>query len=590
MKRLFACTLLLFAAAPTFAADANGYTAKYECRAGGQYCNVDVVALGNRSCDQTIAASTPWSSINWSNNTICLEAGDHTGKGTLTIPSSANGNAGNYKVLRYSRKPGDNDNDDEPWKQGSNQAKLKAITFSASSYWIVHRITVDGNNGTTIGIMFGTGANYNIVNRSLVQNINSNLVASSQGAPSSDHNSIQNSVIRSAVATLSSGAGSVGAENQCIEFNVATNFRIVNNEVYDCNKMFSAGDSIEGTTGGTVIENNDLYVSPAYYTDCNGNYNGTGPCSVSEVISVLKTGGTQTNPVQVIHNRFYGGKTGDGVILGGNGLGGGGCLNISANPGQGLASWILVKDNICMDSVYGFGGYWGADHHISYIGNLLYNMHSENPAFSYLAGGILLSAKHNSEVYLNTVIAADVTWMDISGSDYRGGFDENNDTRCNVIIDSPVATGSLGTGSQRDYNIYYGTPDSSEANKTANTIATRANATNYSLGSIVRTAAASSCVKGTESACFLYKVTQAGTSSSTAPSYCTTLGCTVSDGGMTVQAIRGPYAYLRKLRTVPNGELAVIPYARAHASATEMKCPNTTGSRSNIGVNDSPLF
>ena len=34
MKRLFACALLLFAAAPSLAADANGYTAKYEKQIG----------------------------------------------------------------------------------------------------------------------------------------------------------------------------------------------------------------------------------------------------------------------------------------------------------------------------------------------------------------------------------------------------------------------------------------------------------------------------------------------------------------------------------------------------------------------------
>ena len=92
MKKYFAALLiLLFFAWPSFAADLNGYTAQYECRAGGAHCDVDVVSLSQRECDQKISASTAWSSINWSSNTICIEAGDHTSKGTLTIPSSASG-------------------------------------------------------------------------------------------------------------------------------------------------------------------------------------------------------------------------------------------------------------------------------------------------------------------------------------------------------------------------------------------------------------------------------------------------------------------------------------------------------------------
>ena len=57
----FAVILFMLMSWNAFAADLNGYTARYECRAGGPYCDLDVVALGTRPCDQIIAVSTPWS-------------------------------------------------------------------------------------------------------------------------------------------------------------------------------------------------------------------------------------------------------------------------------------------------------------------------------------------------------------------------------------------------------------------------------------------------------------------------------------------------------------------------------------------------
>ena len=52
---------MLFVAWPSFAADPNGYTAQYECRAGGQYCNVDVTALGSRAdlCERRHPCGAP---------------------------------------------------------------------------------------------------------------------------------------------------------------------------------------------------------------------------------------------------------------------------------------------------------------------------------------------------------------------------------------------------------------------------------------------------------------------------------------------------------------------------------------------------
>jgi hypothetical protein len=139
--RYFPVVILALFAGPTLAADANGYTAQYECRAGGQHCNVDVVALAAQPCEQTITPDTApinsWSAIDWSKNVICIQAGDHSGRGRLTLGSS--GKPGAYKVLKYYRA---SDNNDEPWNQSST-AKIKFLNSGGRSYWLINRITVD---------------------------------------------------------------------------------------------------------------------------------------------------------------------------------------------------------------------------------------------------------------------------------------------------------------------------------------------------------------------------------------------------------------------------------------------------------------
>jgi len=148
-----------------------------------------------------------------------------------------------------------------------------------------------------------------------------------------------------------------------------------------------------------------------------------------------------------------------------------------------------------------------------------------------------------------------------------------------------------------DLNVFYdSTPQTYNGTKTDidknKSVTTRTNSTAYNLNDIIRTSAVTNCVNGTESACFLYKVITAGTTAGTAPPYCTSLGCTVTDDKVSLKAIRGPYTFYRKLRTSP--ELYTIPYARAYVSTTNPSasapeagaCPSNYATRGGIGIND----
>lgn len=572
--------LLALYGSDTSAADQNGYNAQYECRAGGPYCNVDVAALGNRACDQIITPSTSpttdWSAINWSNNVICIAAGDHTRRGTLSLRSSGSSSA--RKVLRYYR---DGDNDNEPWNQ-SNKATISALTFSGQTYWVVHRLTVDAGGATPSGaeaaVFLSVGSDNNILNRMLVQNSRSSLIGGEWRSPTYN-NVIQNSVVRSAVPMFD-------GEPDCIDPYQGQRWYIVNNEAYDCHKAFSIGAGVNDNRG-MVLENNDFYVSTARYTDCNGNYNGTGPCSTSEAVMSIKSGGKPDALVRHLHNRIWGARTGDASLIGSDNACNGSAITLSR--GELLtqsASWLLFQNNIVMDSQQGIGGYWGPDTNDSVVGNIVYGIRQINAACG-ATYGVWLSSKQNSEWYLNTIIDTD-KWLTISGSDASGGNDLNNDFRCNVVISGGKREGSVGSGTVVDSNVFYNTTPyaaGGSAQSMVPAMKRRSSSTTYNAGDILTVGDSSSCRTTSDSACFMYKVLAAGTTEGGSPQYCTSLGCTTTDGSLSVQAIRGPYSFYRKLRTGP--EQAVIPYARVHSTAPEARaCPGDYASRRGIGVND----
>lgn len=564
MTKYFAALLMFFVAWPSFAADLNGYTAQYECRAGGSNCNVDITTYTSATCAQTITTADSASTINTKLNTggspICITNGDYTSKGTLNL--TASGTSGAYRVLRYYRS---GDNNDDPWNQTSgNQAKLDSLDVSGN-YWIIHRLTFPANINTAADHKVRlTGSNY-ILNRCLVDGVLASLSNHPDGIRAEGpYGTVQNNVMRN-------GDPEVGAES--IGFKAyGDDLHVVNNEFYDWSvHIIQIGNNNAPTIPGVVFENNDVYTTSAHYT-------GDGRAKEKSAFSA-KARGTSGSPQKIIHNRIWGTREFDSSTAG---IAAGGSSAILINgPQPGSVSYILVQNNIIFDNQQGIDVINGDNTNISVIGNMFYLHKIYYPGFPY-SYPIDLESSSNTEVYLNTLI-------DSEGYSYSGLNNSALDIRCNVNISSGGVEGGISqSNSIADYNVFY---DSSliTANGTSTninkSIATRANSTAYSLNTILRTAVIGSCVNGTESACFLYKVTVSGKTAGSAPAYCTSLGCTTTDGSMTVQAVRGPYSFYRKLRTAP--EQVVVPYARAHASAPEANsCPSNYMTRSGIGIND----
>jgi hypothetical protein len=550
----------------SFAADVNGYTALYECKAGGANCDVDVAALTTAACAQTITTADSAGTIDTKLNTgispICLTNGDYTGKGTLTL--SADGTSGARRVLRYTRS---GDDDDEPWNQsGANQAQVSKLDITGD-FWIVHRVTWPSNTSGGIVRSEVSGSN-NIINRIVIIGPGGNNVCQGGMEVGGNSNTLQNSVVKDLRLCPDSSPVAV-------EFFAGNNHRIVNNEVFNwCEHAIQYGTNNIPTMLDLVIENNDLYHTSASYSG-NGNMSGSAPVSMKAI-------GSSASPIRVFHNRIFGLRPQDGSVCGDAGTSAAMAHNAAVGADN---AYTLMQNNVVTDGIIGVSYFNNTNRNSSIIGNIFYDIGPRGTdAFSET---IVFQDAYATEMYLNTIILARIG----TGGGIITGYNTNMDIRCNVFIDSDdIYTVSPPASAILNNNVFYETTVATfneTASNVSNDINTRANSTAYSLNDIVRTTTTPS-EDGTAGD-FLYKVTTAGTSAASPPAYCTTPDCQTTDGTMVVRAVRGPYSFKRKLRTVAAGEAVVIPYARVFSQAPEAvtpACPSTYADRTGIGIGD----
>lgn len=544
-------------------ADRNGYTAQFECRAGNANCNVDVAWYTSQSCQQTIypsdSAGTISSKINGGSQFVCVRPGDYTGKGTITITTSGSSNA--YKVLRYTR---DGDNNNEPWDQSEgDRARFHQLVVDGAAYWIVHRLSFPAADvedridlhSSPSNIVFnrllleGRGRNYFLQPYSVID-------TECYSGQDSSMITLQNSIIRD-------NYGIAGTDPTGVSFACGSDFRVVNNEIYNWSSHnIQIGHNGGPTIPGVVIENNDIYHTPDF-------------AGQAEDLIAIKASGTWDKPMRIIQNRIWGARWGNSSICC---IGGGGGGAIVINNGRPF-SYIAMQNNVIFDNRSGVNWYGAGNlnSNQSIVGNIFYKL-ARNGAPWSTAIEIYDSAR--LEVYLNTIIASEERTIDYDASD--------TDVRCNALIASGRREGGAPTSSMRvDNNVFYGTPVISyngSGNYIEKSLSTRSGGNSYGAGSVVRWSDMSECYSGNDAACFLYIAQNGGTTDGSVTP-CTTLGCTFTDGSVTWQAIRGPYTFWRKHKT--GAEQYTIPYARVHTSAPEAyACPADFASRRGIGIND----
>lgn len=562
---------MFFATAPTFAGDANGYTAQYECRAGNPMCDVDIATLTSQPCQETItvtdSAATINSKINGGRQYICIQPGDYTSKGAIAI--TASGSAQARRVLRYSES-----STEMPWNQPfEKRVRLRKLVFDGADYWILDRLTFPASSDSTISdrIFIRNGASDLVLNRLLIEgapaaspNSQYSAVGAWECAPgTADRVTLQNSVIRNNWAVA--GSDPVG-----IAFECGHDVHIVNNEIYDwASHPVQLGQS-NPDISGYVIENNDIYFTGDWHTN-------NGSTMLGENTIEIKGTATQNKIGRIIQNRIWGARWSDTARCCIGGTAGAG-INLSASV-DGSGNWVLVQNNVLMENQQGIIWATGYSTNASLIGNIIYKT---KQYFSGANSYAIEFAKNNrSEIYLNSIIGAD------QYSIYLGA--DEADMRCNALILTGNKIGTNGGSSVVDNNVFLGSPRFT-ANGSDNNIdialKMRQNSSAYSIGDMLVTGTIDQCTSATDSACFLYKVTQAGITSASPPAYCTSLGCRSTDGSLTVQAVRGPYVLYRKLLTSP--QPYVIAYARAHSSTPDAyACPRDYSTlRRGIGVSD----
>jgi hypothetical protein len=272
--------------------------------------------------------------------------------------------------------------------------------------------------------------------------------------PNISNITVQNSVLRNTVQ----GSG----DNHCVKLvGLSTNVRFLDNEIYDC-----AGDGIQvgnATSGnidvneGVLIQGNDIYITPAMYTNGSGVKTPTGAYACAENAIDVKGTTAAADPVpegkwmKILGNRMWGFRKPDTTC--------GGTPNSYTQSvvfHNADADNILFKDNV----VFGAGGGLGIPQkndggatwldHISVVNNLFYDI----PSFAFTTGsngvGLFFKQAHKVEAYFNTIIKVG------RQSVFRKLNDSLlNDFRCNLFIDARDDSGS--DNSLSSHNAYYAT-------------------------------------------------------------------------------------------------------------------------------------
>ena len=390
-----------------------------------------------------IDKQSDWKQINDVGKSIfCVEPGQYMGD----IDITQSGSAGSERYIRL-YDTNETQKIHPVHAAEADRAKLSGrLRFRYGvHHWIVDRITVNSTSTTPVWLFEPINPDPSdiILNRVLIEGHQGTGGVQIQG----DGHVLQDSVIRNSAVTTN--------DDNCISFNgFGDGVRIVGNELYDC-----AGDAIIVEPGedptNAVISQNEMYITPAKYTDCAGSLDPNGNCLCAENAMDFKMAGSGIFPFSssdrllVTDNVFWGyNRNDDSACVTGAGSIGiamvihGGRAGNDSQAGQGLrfTNNVITSGPNNIESI-GTIGANSVNRHYSFINNLYYDL---DFALS------LPSAKTDKhEFYYNTFIGA--------GKNIFFGVAGNfNQYLCNVFMnvqDNGIL--SLGSNEEFDYNAYY---------------------------------------------------------------------------------------------------------------------------------------
>ena len=244
-----------------------------------------------------IRTANDWQNINSPDHRIfCVEPGDYTSLGEITL--TADGIHGKERFIRYYNPKISGETN--PINMNENdRVIINSLAFNNANYWIVDKITLTRPD-IYISHIYNDSDN-NILNNILAYNFLRGIYIKSD----SDNTIIQGSVIH----TQKEGDYVAIALDARTGSRQILNTKILSNEIFDINDgVMLLGDNTDVENfEGTIIYDNDIYLTSAHYSDCSGNRLPTGSCACAENAIDIKSGSNSpNNPVGILYNRIWG--------------------------------------------------------------------------------------------------------------------------------------------------------------------------------------------------------------------------------------------------------------------------------------------
>lgn len=428
MKRLVPLLLLMLAA------NAGAYTSEYIETLTIPACNGDASV-------QIIDSVADWDEINNpTKTTFCVVPGDYTAAGTISLTVSGTSGVRRYITLH----DGDPREFDDLSVNPANvdvagRAIIHGLKFLNVDYWVVNRITQSGSdvNGTEV---YG---DYNIFNNLLLEQAPRWQIVMYSG---SDYNTLQYSVCRDQVDFADTMCAGVTDNMGDYPANEVHNYenKFLSNEVYNYTDgiqlVHSPNPAPTQDFSGTIIDNNDIYITDVRYVDDDGNPDPGGEYACAENGIDIKVGGTGpllAERVTVSNNRIRGYRWANcpGMSDAGYGI---------VTPTTSLGQYIQMLGNILWDNSVGLINGSGPDLYGLVVSDNIIS--DSKPPSGYAASGIHTGAASPADGVMeisNNAITGHPVWTVVQA---------NKEYTCNFVRDSEYAAQRLlGDGSSNMY-------------------------------------------------------------------------------------------------------------------------------------------
>jgi len=414
-----------------------------------------------------IDESSDWNDLNADQYRVfCVRPGDYRGAAQEgddhRLKFTAAGTEERPRYVVY-----DGPTEDHPVEQApEDRAIVDGLRVEdGASHWIVSglRVDVSGNGGPRTFPISISAKNVTL-DRLLSDGPGDEFVNTLIMRTWDDRTTLQNSVFRN----LLQGPDEEGRDRFCVVISGDNRgSRIVSNELYDCTDgIHMPPHADDHRFDGTIIAHNDMYITPRYFSDGDGNrgskHSGDYTCA-ENAVDIKKGSEDPENPVEVIGNRMWHFSDAD-QECGGSGTGKqANAITIhNGAKNDGLTEHIRVRNNVIFDTEGGVAV--GQGNNVDIANNLFHSYGWRGADSGFESGdgfGILYHSSedfgvdHAGDVTGNTFVDGK-NWSRIASQIHVGA---------NVFVDGgAVNPASYEVDPDTDGNAYYGDSEPWEDN------------------------------------------------------------------------------------------------------------------------------